>query len=181
MRSPLRIKGPLIPYALTLVSSVPDAWERHSLLMEDSKEMEATIITLLFTHLDQWALKVTSPSGLSLLPVWAGGRTHFSLLSWASRTPAVKEEVMVDDEKLEAVPELCYQGDMLSAGSGCQLAEVTSRKCPWGKFPPTAPPSHQRQSAASYQMFCVFNMHKECDAACSFGHDGGYTKQAPVQ
>ena len=46
--------------------------------------MAATVIA----HLCQWVVKVTSPYGLSLLPVWAGGRSHFSLLSWASRTPA---------------------------------------------------------------------------------------------
>ena len=38
-------------------------------------------------HLYRWAVIVTSPSGLSLLPVWAGGRSHFSLLSGSSRTP----------------------------------------------------------------------------------------------
>ena len=35
------------------------------------------------------------------------------------------KEVKVDDEKLEAVPEFCYLGDMLSAGGGCELAAVT--------------------------------------------------------
>ena len=35
------------------------------------------------------------------------------------------KEVLVDDEKVEAVPELCYLGDMLSAGGGCDLAAVT--------------------------------------------------------
>ena len=38
------------------------------------------------------------------------------------------KEVNVDDEKLEAVPEFCYLGDMHSAGGGrrpcgCELAE----------------------------------------------------------
>ena len=42
--------------------------------------------------------------------------------------------VKVDDEKLEAVPEFCYLGDMLSAGGGCELAAVTRCKCAWGKF-----------------------------------------------
>ena len=36
------------------------------------------------------------------------------------------KEVKVDDEKLEAVPEFCYLGDMLSAGGGCELAAVTT-------------------------------------------------------
>ena len=34
-------------------------------------------------------------------------------------------EVQVDDEKVEAVPELCYREDMLSAGGGCKMAAVT--------------------------------------------------------
>ena len=44
------------------------------------------------------------------------------------------KEVKVDDKKLEAVPEFCYLGDMLSAGGGCEQATVTSCKCAWGKF-----------------------------------------------
>ena len=44
------------------------------------------------------------------------------------------KEVEVDDEKLEAVPEFCYLGDMLSAGGGCELAAVTRCKCALGKF-----------------------------------------------
>ena len=44
------------------------------------------------------------------------------------------KEVEVDDEKLEAVPEFCYLEDMLSAGSGCELAAVTRCKCAWDKF-----------------------------------------------
>ena len=38
------------------------------------------------------------------------------------------KEVLVDDEKVEAVPEFCYLGDMLSAGGGCKLAAVTHCK-----------------------------------------------------
>ena len=34
------------------------------------------------------------------------------------------KEVQVDDETVEAVPEFCYLGDMLSAGGGCELAAV---------------------------------------------------------
>ena len=44
------------------------------------------------------------------------------------------KEVKVDEEKLEAVPEFCYLGDMISAGGGCELAAVTRCKCAWGKF-----------------------------------------------
>ena len=44
------------------------------------------------------------------------------------------KEVKVDDEKLEAGPEFCYLGDMLSVGGGCELAAVTRCKCAWGKF-----------------------------------------------
>ena len=32
--------------------------------------------------------------------------------------------VKVEKEKLEAVSEFCFLGDMLSAGSGCELAAV---------------------------------------------------------
>ena len=38
------------------------------------------------------------------------------------------KEVLVDDKKVEAVPEFCYLGDMLSAGGGCELATVTHCK-----------------------------------------------------
>ena len=38
------------------------------------------------------------------------------------------KEVLVDDEKVEAVPEFCYLGDMLSAGGGRELAAVTHCK-----------------------------------------------------
>ena len=44
------------------------------------------------------------------------------------------KEVQVDDETVEAVPEFCYLGDMLSAGGGCELAAVTRCKSAWGKF-----------------------------------------------
>ena len=38
------------------------------------------------------------------------------------------KKVLVDDETVEAVPEFCYLGDMLSAGGGCELAAVTHCK-----------------------------------------------------
>ena len=38
------------------------------------------------------------------------------------------KEVQVDDETVEAVPEFCYLGDMLSVGGGCELAAVTRCK-----------------------------------------------------
>ena len=38
------------------------------------------------------------------------------------------KEVLVDDETVEAVPEVCYLGDMLSAGGGCELAAVAHYK-----------------------------------------------------
>ena len=86
------------------------------------------------------------------------------------------KEVKVDDEKLEAVPEFSYLGDMLSGGGGCKMAAVTRCKCAWGKFRQllgfsltALAPCGQRPG--------VFNMCKECDAACSrdLGHDSGYT------
>ena len=42
--------------------------------------------------------------------------------------------VKVEKEKLEAVSEFCYLGDMLSAGGRCELAAVTPCKCDKGKF-----------------------------------------------
>ena len=42
------------------------------------------------------------------------------------------EDVLVGDDKLEVLPELCYLGDMLSDGVGCKL--VMWCKCAWGKF-----------------------------------------------
>ena len=42
--------------------------------------------------------------------------------------------VKAEKEKLEAVSEFCYQGDMLSAGGCCELAAVTPCKCDKGKF-----------------------------------------------
>ena len=42
--------------------------------------------------------------------------------------------VKVEREKLEAVSEFCYLGDMLFAGGGCELAAVTPCKCDKGKF-----------------------------------------------
>ena len=44
------------------------------------------------------------------------------------------KEVMIGDEKLEVVPELCLLGDMLSAGGGCELASIARCKCAWAKF-----------------------------------------------
>ena len=42
--------------------------------------------------------------------------------------------VKVEKEKLEAVSEFCYLGDMLFAGGCCELAAVTPCKCDKGKF-----------------------------------------------
>ena len=39
-------------------------------------------------------------------------------------------EVEVGNEKVEAVPEFCYLGDMLSAGGGCELAAITRQLLP---------------------------------------------------
>ena len=88
--------------------------------------------------------------------------------------------VKVEKEKLEAVSEFCYLGDMLSAGGCCELAAVTPCKCDKGKFYYLPSPSHQPQSAPCGQSYGVFNMCKECNAACSrdLGHDRGYTEQS---
>ena len=42
--------------------------------------------------------------------------------------------VKVEKEKLEAVSEFCYLGDMLYAGGCCKLAAITPCKCDKGKF-----------------------------------------------
>ena len=52
----------------------------------------------------------------------------------AQRSLFNSESVKVEKEKLEAVSEFCYLGDILSAGGGCQLAAVTPCKCDKGKF-----------------------------------------------
>ena len=44
------------------------------------------------------------------------------------------KEVTVGDQKLEAVAEFCYLGDMLSGGGGCKLAATVRCKTAWGKF-----------------------------------------------
>ena len=87
------------------------------------------------------------------------------------------KEVLVDDEKLEAVQEFCYLGDMLFAGGGCELAAVTRCKYAWGKFRQLLPLFHKPQCAPCNQRPGVFNMYKECDAACwrDLAHDSGYT------
>ena len=39
----------------------------------------------------------------------------------------ISENGKVEKEKLEAVSEFCYRGNMLSAGGGCELAAVTMK------------------------------------------------------
>ena len=74
------------------------------------------------------------------------------------------KEVLVDDEKAEAVPEFCYMGDMLTASGGCELAAVTQVQIGSGQVPPTTPSPHQSQSASFDQRSSVFNL---CTATCS--------------
>ena len=57
-------------------------------------------------------------------------------------------KVMVDDEKLEVVQELCYLGDMLSAGVVLSWLQLHATSV-FGASLPTASSSHQRQPAAS--------------------------------
>ena len=45
-----------------------------------------------------------------------------------------QREVQVGPDKLEVVASLCYQGDMLSAASGCELSTTTRVKIAWKKF-----------------------------------------------
>ena len=52
--------------------------------------------------------------------------------------------VKVEKEKLEAVSEFCYLGDMFSAGGCCALAAVTPCKRDKGKFCYLHPPLTNR-------------------------------------
>ena len=70
------------------------------------------------------------------------------------------KEVMVDDETLEAVPEFCYLGDMLSAGGGCELAAVTRCKCAWGKFRQLFPFSQTAMCPLLPEAGCIQQFHK---------------------
>ena len=65
------------------------------------------------------------------------------------------KEVKADDEKLEAVSEFCYLGDMLSAGGGCELAAVTRCRCAWGKFRQLRPLLTNRNVPGRVYSTCV--------------------------
>ena len=88
----------------------------------------------------------------------------------------IVKEMKVDDEKLQAVPEFCYLGDMLSAGNSCELAAVTRCKCAWGKFPQLLPLLTNHNLPLLTRG--VFIMRKECDAACSIdlGQESSYNE-----
>ena len=45
-----------------------------------------------------------------------------------------QNEVQVGPDKLEVVASLCYLGDMLSAGGGCEIAVTNCVKTAWKKF-----------------------------------------------
>ena len=45
-----------------------------------------------------------------------------------------QSEVQVGPDKLEVVASICYLGDMLSAGGGCEMAVTTHVKTAWKKF-----------------------------------------------
>ena len=90
------------------------------------------------------------------------------------------KEVKVDDEKLESVPEFYYLWNMLSAGVASWLRSQTAsvlRASSGNCFP-----SLQPQPAASNPRLSVFNMHEECDAACSrdLGHDNSCKELPPA-
>ena len=82
--------------------------------------------------------------------------------------------VKVEKEKLEAVSEFCFLGDMLSAGVCCELAAVTPCKCNKGKFCYLPLPF-----SPTAEIGCIQH-GKEFNAACSrdLGHDRGYTEQS---
>ena len=57
------------------------------------------------------------------------------------------KEIKVDDEKVEAV-ELCYLGDMLSAGGGCELEPcIYMLQIGLGQIPTATSPPNQQQPA----------------------------------
>ena len=87
------------------------------------------------------------------------------------------KKVNVDDEKLEAVPEFCYLGDMLSAGGGCELAAVTRCRCAWGKFRQLLP-LLTNQNLPLLTRGQVYSSCVRSDAACSrdLGHDSSNTE-----
>ena len=45
-----------------------------------------------------------------------------------------QSEVQVGPDKLEVVASLCYLGDMLSAGGGCEIMVTNGVKTAWKKF-----------------------------------------------
>ena len=88
------------------------------------------------------------------------------------------KEVAVDDEKLEAVPEFCYLGDMLSASGGCELAAVTRCKCAWGKFRQLLPLHTNRNLPllTRGRVFSTCVRSVMLHAAETLGHDSGYNE-----
>ena len=45
-----------------------------------------------------------------------------------------QSEVQDGSDKFEVVASFCYQGDMLSAGGGCEIMVTTRVKTAWKKF-----------------------------------------------
>ena len=71
-------------------------------------------------------------------------------------------EVKAGDEKLKAVPEFRYLGDMFSDRGRCKLAVVTRFK-----YVSSTSPSHQLLSAISDPHSGTLNMSEKFDAACN--------------
>ena len=87
--------------------------------------------------------------------------------------------VKVEKEKLEAVSEVCYLGDMLSAGGGCELSAVTPCKCDKRQVLLPARPLLTNRSlplADRGRVYptCVKNVMLHAD----LGHERGYTEQS---
>ena len=82
---------------------------------------------------ERWVHKKCSGSKGHLLP-----DNEFMCARCLGTARAIDERQSLDVEdgnkKVEVVPEFCYFGDMLSAGGGCELAEITCCKCAWGKL-----------------------------------------------
>ena len=68
------------------------------------------------------------------------------------------KEVKVNDQNVEAVPELCYLGDMISAGGGCHLPVTHVANRLWACYDSCSPPAHQPKPATFDQRSpSVFN------------------------
>ena len=108
----------------------------------------------------QWAVKVTSLSGLSLLPVWAGRRSHFSLLSRASRTPEVISNMFIRFLNNNTIKKMENLGH--SETSSIYLAFIQAGLCPC--LDATAEYSFSMRRPQHYFLELILLGYPECRA-----------------